>query len=365
MAKIWLLFKQYKWVVLAVVVAGTAKAGWDFYNNQTATAGTAPKLVVVERGNVVSTVAATGTITPVNQVEISSKITGQLTEVRVKENDVVTAGQVLVVLDDQSLKAKVMQAREKLDYSEANYARNRKLQAIGAVSDQSLDSSRMEYQVAKATFDEVNSQLAETIIVSPLAGVVIGKPLPAGQMVAQGISNPMVILTIADMSALQIDALIDETDIGKIKVGQPTEFTVDAYQGKIFTGVVSAISNKATITQNVVYYTVTIAVATDTEQLLKPEMTARVSLHTGESNATLTLPLAAIKTDSRQQQYVVLYRQGAMENVPVVTGLIGEDRVEIRSGLSEGDQVVLALSGQGSKENQGAFPPRLGGGGRH
>lgn len=363
MNKLWQkLLRHKKWLIVAIIAVVGVKAGLEFRDSRADAASAAPRLAKVERGDVVSVVSATGTIQPVNQVDISSKITGQLKEVRVQENEQVTTGQVLVVLDDTSLKAKVAQAKEKLNNSAANHERNSRLYNIGAVSEQQLDTSRMEYNVAQANYDEIVSQLNESVITSPIDGVVIGKPLPAGQMVAQGISNPMVILTVADMSKMQIEAQVDETDIGKVAVGQNVTFTVDTYQGKTFTGVVSKVSQKATTTQNVVYYTVTVDI-NDSGNLLKPAMTARLNINSGESKGTLTVPLAAVKTNQKQQQYVVAYRNGKSENVNVTTGIVGEDKVEIKSGLSEGDEIVLAQP-QAKQTQAGGFSPVMGGGRR-
>ncbi|MDF2501632.1 MAG: efflux transporter, family, subunit [Anaerosporomusa subterranea] len=356
------LMRNKKWLIIGIVAIVVVKVGVDIQANQANAAAVTPKLTKVERGDIISIVSATGTIQPVNQVDISSKITGQLKEVRIKENEQVKIGQVLVVLDDTRLKAQVTQAREKLNNTAVNFERNNRLQSIGAVSEQQLDNSRMEYNVAQANYDEVVSQLNESVITSPIDGVVIGKPLPAGQMVAQGISNPMVILTIADMSKMQIEAQVDESDIGKVAVGQTVSFTVDTYPGKTFNGIISRVSQKANTTQNVVYYTVTVDV-NDAGNLLKPSMTARLSIHAGESKNTLTVPLAAVKTNQKQQQYVSAFRNGKSEDMIVTTGLVGEDRVEITSGVSEGEQIVLAQaqSKQKAATQSSGFPPVMGG----
>lgn len=341
MKALWLFIMRYKtWVLLVILAAAAIKGGLMYQASQTKQVVTT-KTVKVERGDIVSTVSATGTIKPVNMVEISSKITGLIEEMKVQENDAVKAGQELVVLDDTRLQAQASQAREKLNNTATNYERNERLNRIGAVSEQQLDSSRLDYKVAQAAYDDAVSQLSDTIIKAPIDGIVIGKPIPAGQTVAQGISNPMVILTIADMSKMQIETQVDETDIGKIAVGQTATFTVDAYTGKQFTGKVSRISQKATVTSNVVYYTVFIDVDA-TDNLLKPTMTARVSIHSGESKDTLTLPLSALKSGSAGQYVTVSRGNGKTEDVTVTTGLSGEDRVEITSGVSEGDQVVQA-----------------------
>jgi RND family efflux transporter MFP subunit len=297
------------------------------------------QLVTVERGDIVSLVSATGTIKPVNIVDVSSKITGLIKEVKVNENQQVKAGDILILLDDKRLTAQVSQSRAKLENTSANYQRNLQLNRVGAVSTQQLDAASMDYRVAQATYDDAISQLDDTVIKAPIDGVIIGKPIPAGQTVAPGISTPMVLMSVADLSKMQIDTQVDESDIGKVVLGQKVDFTVDAYIDKVFTGRVSNISQKANVQQNVVYYIVTIDVEGPV-MVLKPTMTARVSIHSGESKNAILVPLSAIK-ENKGQQYVQTMVNGKVENINVTTGLSGEDKVEILSGLTDGDQILL------------------------
>lgn len=361
MRGIWLKVLQYKkWLVTGIILAIAVGAGLMIQESQKADQ-TAFQVAKVERSDIFSVVSATGTITPVNMVDISSKLTGLIAEMKVKENDPVKAGQVLVLLDDTRLQAQLSQARERLENTAANYTRNQSLNKIGALSDQELDAARLEYKVAQANYDDAMSQLDDTVIKSPIDGVVIGKPVPAGQTVAPGIANPMVILTVADMSKMQIDTQVDETDIGKVAVGQTATFSVDAYNGRTFTGVVSNISQKATVDQNVVYYNVIIDVHSP-EGLLKPTMTARVSINSGESKSTLVAPLSALKTNKDQQYVVVLRAEGQTEDVAVSTGIVSDDRVEITAGLNEGDQLVLTTA-KAQSAGQSIRIPGLGRGG--
>jgi len=334
------LVHHKKWLILAVILAVAVKGGLAWQASNKAKAAVNVQTAAVVRADVTSLVSATGTIKPVNSVDISSKITGLIKETKVEENQTVKAGQVLIVLDDTRLQAQLSQARERLANAQANFERNSRLNRIGAVSDQQLDSSRLEYKVAQASYDDAASQLDDTVIRSPIDGVVIGKPIPAGQTVAPGIANPMVILTVADLSQMQIETQVDESDIGKVAVGQKATFTVDAYPGKVFSGVVSSISQKAIVQQNVVYYGVTIDVDTGDREL-KPTMTARVSIGVGESKNALTVPLTAVKSN-KNQQYVVVMKNGQPVNVNVTTGLASDDRVEITGGLADGDQVVVS-----------------------
>lgn len=343
------LLRYKMWLIVLIVLVAAGKFGLDFYQNQNKPAA-AMRMSTVERGDISAIVSATGTIAPVNSVNVSSKLTGLIKEVRINENDLVPAGQVLVILDDTRLSAQVAQARAKLANASANFERMKQLISIGAIANQQLDAARMDYNVAQASYDDAASQLEDTVIRAPVAGTVIGKPIPAGQTVSPGISTPMVLLTIADMSKMQIEAQIDESDIGKILVGQIVSFTVDAYPDKIFSGVVASISHKANIQQNVVYYPVIIDV--DSPQgLLKPTMTARVSVHAGESKNTLIVPLQAVK-EAKGQRYVQVLKNGQPQNVTVTTGLASDDKIEIVKGLKDGDQIILPQA----KQQQGQPP---------
>jgi len=342
MQAMWQRIRQYKWWIIALIVlAVAAKFGSDYYAKSSKPAFTGT-VVAVERGDIQSLVSATGTISPVNSVDVSSKITGRIVEVKVNENDTVKADQVLILLDDTRYRTTVSQSEARLANSAANFERTSRLAAIGALSTQQLDAARMEYQVAQATHDDAVSQLEDTVIKAPIAGIVIGKPIPAGQTVAPGISSPMVLMTIADMSKMQISVQVDESDVGRVKNGQKVSFTVDSYPGKTFTGVVSNVSNKATITQNVVYYPVTVDID-NPEGLLKPTMTARVSVHVGESKNVLIVPLSAVK-QTKGQQYVQIVKDGKTQNANITLGLSSDDRVEVASGLKEGDQILLSAA---------------------
>lgn len=355
MAVIWQKIMNFKkTIIFLLVLAGTAQVGLYLYQTKNKPANTV-RTMTVERGDLVSLVAATGTITPVNSVNVSSKITGLIKEVKVNENDHVTAGQILTILDDTHLRALVNQAAARLANSTANLQRAERLIASGAVPFQQVDTARMEYDVARAAYDDAISNLNDTIIRAPIDGIVIGKPVPAGQTVAPGISTPMVLMTIADMSMMQIETQVDESDIGRVAVGQKVTFTVDAYPGKTFTGTVSNVSNKANIQQNVVYYPVIIDVNDSTG--LKPTMTARVTVSVGEVKNALIVPLTVVK-ENKGQRYIQILKDGQPQNAIVTIGLTGDDRVEIVSGLKEGDQILMPQSktqGQSPGSMRGIF----------
>jgi HlyD family secretion protein len=251
----------------------------------------------------------------------------------------VKSGQTLILLDDTEIRAQVNQTRATLMNAAANFERSKQLAAIGGESMQQLDADRTAKEVAQGSYDNLAAQLDDTVIRAPIDGMVIGKPIPAGQTVSPGISTPMVLLTVADLSVMQVWALVDETDIGGVKLGQKVDFTVDAHPGKTFTGVVSLISQSAVIQQNVVYYTVYIDV--DSPQgMLFPTMTARLTINTGESKNALIVPLSAVK-ENKGQKYVQVMVDGKPQSVQVQLGLADDEKVEILSGINEGDQIVL------------------------
>ncbi|AJQ26470.1 efflux RND transporter periplasmic adaptor subunit [Pelosinus fermentans] len=339
MPLVWKKVLQNKVWILGLIFVAAIGGAIYIYKGKTTPVQVGPT-VQVERGDISSMVSATGTISPVNLVDVSSKITGLIKEVKVKENDIVSVGQVLLMLDDTHLQALVSQAQARLSNATGIYERTQRLEALGAVTTQALDTSRSDYSVAQAAYEDAVSQLNDTVIRSPINGQVIGKPTPAGQAVAPGVSTPMVLLTIADMSKMQIETQVDESDIGKIQVGQKVTFTVDAYPTKTFSGVVSNVSQKATVVSNVVYYKVLVDVDA-AENLLKPTMTARVSIHVAESKNTLVVPIAAVKSNNNGQ-YVVVVKQNVSQNVSVTTGITGDSKIEIVSGLSEGDEIVAS-----------------------
>lgn len=359
MRTIWRHFKKYRYWLLFCVILGLLTAGGVEYYTKSKTPAAAETTVgTVRRGDIKSTVSSTGTVKAVNSVTVSSRVTGLITEVKVKENDYVKAGQVLLVLDDTAIRAQVAQYEAALENNSSIYERSKKLAAIGGESPQQLETDRTNYLTAKAAYDNNISQLGFYKITSPVDGIVIGTPTPAGQTIVQGISEAQALLMIADMSQMQIKTLVDETDIGKIKAGQQVTFTVDAYQDKTFTGKVTSISRSATTSSNVVYYPVYAAVDSP-EDLLFPTMTARVTIVTGERKNVLTVPLAAINEEDGRK-YVQTMKNGQSQRSAVEIGLKNDDIAEIVIGLQEGDQIYIPIAKESTtatKQNQGGPPP--------
>lgn len=372
---------KVKWLVLGAVVLAAAVGGYSYYSSQQEAAQQAAnvELVTVSRQSLKSTVSATGTIRPVDSVEVSSKITARIKSVLVKENDVVKAGQTVAILDGKDYEATKDQASYKVANTRSKYNRAEYLYSIGAKSKEELEDAEYDYDTAESSLSKTESDLAETVITAPMDGVVVGEPKTAGTMAVQGNSNPTVIMTIADLSRKQILAKVDETDIGSVRVGQKATFTVDTYTGRTFTATVSKISqtdvtnswntnssnsSSSSSSASVIYYYVVLDVD-DPDNLLLPAMTARVEIVTDEKENALAVPISALKTDSTGS-YVMAQLEGAgkdgtsQEKRYVTTGIYSDEYVEILDGLSDGDRLAISYkSKSGSSSGKGGMggPP--------
>ena len=373
---------KVKWLVLGAVVLAAAVGGYSYYSSQQEAAQQAAnvELVTVSRQSLKSTVSATGTIRPVDSVEVSSKITARIKSVLVKENDVVKAGQTVAILDGKDYEATKDQASYKVANTRSKYKRAEYLYSIGAKSKEELEDAEYDYDTAESSLSKTESDLAETVITAPMDGIVVGEPKTAGTMAVQGNSNPTVIMTIADLSRKQILAKVDETDIGSVRVGQKATFTVDTYTGRTFTATVSKISqtdvtnswntnssnsSSSSSSASVIYYYVVLDVD-DPDNLLLPAMTARVEIVTDEKENALAVPISALKTDSTGS-YVMVQAEGAgkdgaasQEKRYVTTGIYSDEYVEILDGLSDGDRLAISYkSKSGSSSGKGGMggPP--------
>ena len=363
--------------IAVVVLAGCAFGGWHYYQGQQAARqAAAVETTAVTRMDLKSTVSATGTIRPVDSVEVSSKVTARIKSVLVKENDTVTAGQTVALLDGKDYEAKRDQAQYKVTNTRAKYDRVSYLYSIGADTQVDLEDAQLNYDTAVSALSEAQSDMSEMTIQAPMTGVVIGEPKTAGTMAVQGSDNPTVIMRIADLSSKQIMAKVDETDIGNIKVGQDATFTVDTYTGRTFTAHVSKISqtdtgnswdtsstssssSSASSSASVIYYYVTLDVDDPDNELL-PAMTARVEINTANKPQALVVPISTLKTDANGSYVIVKNPDGSQENRYVQTGIYSDEYVEILDGLSEGEQVVstyTAKTSGSSKNNDHGGPP--------
>lgn len=350
---------KWKIFIAAVLIIGAA-VGYKFYTDKavTETAKTYETAKVI-RTDLTKTVSATGTVQPRESVEVSGKVTARIKDILVAENDRVTAGQVVAILDGKDFEAKLDQANFTLTNARQKLERTEKLYKIGAKSLQELQDAQYEYDRAKSAVDLAEDDVNQTVITAPMDGVVVGEPKTPGTMAVQGSNNPTVIMRIADLSEKLVKAKVDETDIGAVKVGEHATFTVDAYPDKIFRAEVTKISqtdvsnswdtssstSSSSSSNAVIYYYVTFH-APDDENLLLPAMTARLDIVVGQVRNALCVPIAALKTDA-QGSYVEritkdTHGKATAEKVHVTVGLYGEDLVEVTGGdLKAGDDVSI------------------------
>lgn len=331
---------KYMIIVAALVLAGSY-GGYKYYQSTQQTAETI-KLGKVTRGDLTETVSATGSLTALDNVDISSKITGRIVEVLVKENQHVNAGDVLVRLDDTALKATLAQMEAKLINAQLTYNRDRDLLNRGAISQATYDAAYADYLVAKSNYEKASSDVNDTIITTPINGYIIGKPTPVGQTISSGISTPQVIMSVATLDNMEIEALVDESDIGQVKEGQKVKFTVDAYPEETFMGTVRLLSKKATTENNVIYYKVYVTVD-DAKGKLLPTMTARAEFIISEAKDVTMVPLNCIYTEGKRR-YVKVYNEKTKEtkDVDVSVGLSNDNSIVVTGAdLQEGEKLLV------------------------
>ena len=341
-------------IVAALVVVGVISyfAYGSYRENKSKEMVANAKTVTVERRNMRTIIEATGTIAPVDYVDVAPKKTGRITSVLVKENEAVHRGQLVATLDSEELETKKEKAAIDVRDKESKYNRTKYLYDIGAKSQEELETAKFNYDTAVTTLASAQADINDTLIYASMDGVVVGEPQTVGAMATQGTNNPTVIMRIADLSKKQILAKIDESDIGDIKVGQDAEFTVDAYKNEIFKAKVTKISRTDTAnlwnikgsssssssSNAVVYYYVTLDVE-DPESKLFPAMTARVTVLQNVRENALAIPIASVKADGEGAYVMIKESNGKITRRAVQLGISDDDYVEVVSGLSEGDKI--------------------------
>ncbi|MDD5300970.1 MAG: efflux RND transporter periplasmic adaptor subunit [Gallionella sp.] len=350
----------------------------------------------VEKGGISQTVSANGTINPVSLVNVGTQVSGTVKKLYVDYNSKVTKGQILLELDDALLaaqkkqsQANVQSAMASLELATANEARTRSLLAQEYVSRQELDTAvqarkaaEAQLQLARATVEKDQANLDYSVIRSPVAGVVVDRTVDVGQTVAASLQTPTLFKIAQDLSKMQIDANFAEADIGSIRVGQAVRFTVDAFAGRNFQGVVKLIRLNPTTVQNVVTYDVVIDVD-NPEQILLPGMTAYVSIAVAERKDVLLVPNAALRfkpANTGDQKRgrpggapnggaapkrdvfagkVYVLEQGELTPLNVSLGITDNRNTEITAGdLKAGDQVIVGEAQTADKsKSSGSRPP--------
>ena len=233
------------------------------------------------------------------------------------------------------------QAQEQLSVSEARLASALKALDLAKTRyEEDLKQVRADIKRAKAALVNAKVKLSYATITAPISGVIGSVSTQQGETVSAGLNAPTFV-TIIDLDRIQVDAFVDETDIGKVKVGQKAMFTVDTYPNKDFKGAVAAIYPKAIIQENVVNYDVVIDINSPFKNLLRPDMTASVTIYQKERKGVLMVPRQAIIREGGHKYVLVQSSNGPPQKSAVKTGMSSGSNIEIISGINEGDTVVI------------------------
>jgi HlyD family secretion protein len=320
-------------------------------------------MVRVERRTLQSTVTASGTVRPQvgADVKVGPRVSGLLKRLYVKVGDTVEAGQVLAELEHEDLDAAVRDAQATVKEMEARLtldrsvlARRERLAKDGIVSSEDLDIARKTLAVDEAILESAESRLASARIVqgyatvaAPISGTVTVISTQEGETVAASFAVPTFV-TIVNLSRLQVDAYVDEMDIGRVKVGQKASFTVDAAPTENFEGQVQAVVPQAMLRNNVVNYVVLLSIGKGPKETLRPEMTATISIETGERREALVVPAGAVQYDAQGSAYVTVTEKGKPQKRTVVCGSASGGEIPIKEGLAEGEEILLPQASGGA-----------------
>jgi HlyD family secretion protein len=304
--------------VLAVITVGLAA----FYRSRSSSAEPQLSTAVVTRGDVVETVTATGTLEAVETVEVGTQVSGTIKSLKADFNSQVRRGQVIAELEPSlfatqveqaratvlRLQAEVEAARVQVEDTAQKRRRARQLSEQGLLPATELETAEANARQAEASLQASEAQLVQgraslnqslvnlghTTITAPIDGVVISRNVEVGQTVAASMQAPTLFVLARDLRHMQVNARIDEADIGRITQGQRVEFSVDAYPDRTFSGTVKQVRLAPVVEQNVVSY-VTVIDVPNPELQLKPGMTANVSLEIARADAVLRVPNAALR----------------------------------------------------------------------
>jgi len=375
------------------------------------------------KGDIVQAVTATGTVNPVVTVQVGSYVSGPIVQMLCDFNTQVKKGQLCAKIDPSTYQVQLDQAQANLanataqlhkdqatlEYAKVTYERDQKLIRDNVISQDQLDSQKSTYDAAlaqvgvdraaiqqqAAAVRAAQVNLGYTNIISPVDGTVVSRNVDMGQTVAASFQTPTLFLIAQDLTKMQVDTNVSESDVGPVQVGQKAGFTVDAFPDRTFWGAVAQVRQSPITVQNVVTYDVVIAVS-NPELLLKPGMTANARIVTAERDDVLKVPLQALRftpagtashehhphdgtgsdnavktANSERKGHLWVSNDGKIRRVNVVRGLDDGSVVEIRSGdLQPGDQVVIdqtnpdgvssgAKHGPGAGGSMGGIPHHM------
>jgi HlyD family secretion protein len=335
--------KRKRIIYVAIVVLLLASASYGFWRISSRPKEPPYITATVQSGDITQIVTATGTLSAVTTVQVGSQVSGTIDKLYADFNTQVKAGQVVARLNQDKFNAAVDQARANLAAAHANVAkakvsvddtkrtldRNKQMMKQELLAQSEMDAAQTAYDAAVAQYEVNGAQvnqaqaalnqsmvdLNNTVIHSPVDGIVVSRNIDVGQTVAASLQAPVLFLIANDLRKMQVDTNVSEGDVGNVWVGQEVHFTVDAYPTRRFQGKVLQVRNAAIMVQNVVTYDAVVGVDND-ELLLKPGMTANVEFLVSQKNSVLKVPNAALRfrPPSERQPTQVAANQGTARN---------------------------------------------------
>ena len=349
-------------LLIAGIIAMVAKKGKnEVINFQT---------TQVEPGEISTTITATGTIEPVQTVDVGTQVSGIVKRLYVDYNSVVRRGQVIAELDRTNLQSDLSSAQARLrseqielDYQKKNFARFSELKQKDLVSLSEYDVALENYRkaqenvrIAQQDVARAKTNLGYATVYSPIDGVVISKSVEEGQTVASSFSTPSICRIAKDLTDMQCIAKVDEADIGEVREGQRVTFTVDAYPDDVFSGSVKQVRQIPVTTNKVVTYEVVIS-APNADLKLKPGLTANITIYTLERSGVMSVPSAALRftpepsifknmyviKDTTAEHKLWTLDGNVLTAHKVEVGVSDGIRTEVISGMDEGVTVVQSF----------------------
>ena len=375
--------KHIKKIIIIALLAVVAYGVYHFFMKEK------PALILLQtdevtQGDVTTEVTATGSVQPVDEVEVGTQVSGLVSKIYVDYNSQVKKGQLLAELDKTNLQEMVVNATanyqsavNELNYYRQNYERQQKMYNAQVISQQDYEQALYQFNNAKTsvaqrltTLNQAKTNLGYANIYSPIDGIILSKEVEEGQTVAASMSAPTLFKIAKDIKRMQVEVNVDEADIGQVKVGQRVSFTVDAYPQEEFSGKVTQVRLSPTTSSNVVTYTV-IVEAENPDEKLKPGLTATIAIYTNELKGVTIVPAKAINftpdTDVLMQYYAqkgingeapkvqhgkgkqkyvwVVNTDGSLAQKAITIGSNDGINVQVVSGLNVGEKVATNLQG--------------------
>ena len=390
--------KYFKNSIIVLVAAIVVFFGYKYLTTEKK-ASIAVQTVKLSKQNVTTSVTATGTVEPVDQVDVGTQVSGIINHIYADYNSPVKKGQLLAELDKTNLQESVNNALaqynaslNELNYYQQNNNRQNNMYKSGVIS--KADYEQAAYQVKnsqetvsqrKTALAQARTNLSYANIYAPIDGIILSREVEEGQTVAASMTTPTLFTIAKDITKMKVEANVDEADIGGVEVSQRVSFTVDAYPQEEFSGRVRQVRLSATTESNVVTYTVIID-ADNPEQKLKPGLTATITIFTQELKDIDTVPASAIafspdtetlqkyyqqnqikakipeiKTGKNKEKYIwIKNNDGSLSQKQITIGINDGINIQVVSGLTGSEQIVTSLEEQtepvAKSESDGSSP---------